>query len=113
MKGNDVNEGPLTQQTHQSTWNMDFQNPALTASVQKYIEELTGKADEESDSSMEEQDSFSFTLTPEEVATIQEREYLDFSSIFRRHQRYHYSWENTEASMSRVSQRLGQDIPGL
>ncbi len=45
---------------------MNFQNPAMSASVQKYIEELTGKADEESDSSMDEQDSFSFTLTPEE-----------------------------------------------
>ncbi len=57
--------------------------------VHKHIVDLTGK-DDESDSSQEELDSFSFTLTSEEVAKVGEREFLDFSVIFKRHLRSPY-----------------------
>ncbi len=59
----------------------------MPPAVQTFIADLTGKASDESDSSSEEQDSFSFMLTPEKVTTIKDREYLDFTTICHRHQR--------------------------
>ncbi len=52
--------------------------------LHKHTADLTGK-EEDSDSSQEELDSFSFTLTSEEVEKVGEQEFLDFSVIYKRH----------------------------
>ncbi len=62
----------------------------LQSPVHRHIADLTCK-DDESDSSQEEPDSFSFTLTcAEQVSKVEERGFLDFSVIFKRHLRCLY-----------------------
>ncbi len=57
--------------------------------VHRHIADLTGKYDGYH-SSEEEPDSFSFTLTCAEVSKVEERGFLDFSVIFKRHLRCLY-----------------------
>ncbi len=62
----------------------------ITTHVQTHIKDLTDKGREESDSSSDELDSFSFKLTQEEVKKVCDREFLDFAAIFHRQQRVPY-----------------------
>ncbi len=75
-------------------------NPAMPPTIQNYVEDLTAKPGDKSNSSMEDLHSFSFTLTLEEVTTIQEREYLDFCIIVRHHQRSLFGLGDVTASPS-------------
>lgn len=50
---------------------MELQIPHIAPNpVQRYAEGLTGKVEEEYDSSLDEEDSFSFTLSLEEVGKV-------------------------------------------
>ncbi len=75
-----------------------FSNQPLPvqAPLHKHIADLTGK-EEDSDSSQEELDSFSFTLTSEEVEKVGEREFLD---IFKRHLRSPYGLDDEDSLSS-------------
>ncbi len=61
----------------------------LQSPVHHHIGDLKGK-DDGSDSSQEEPDSFSFTLTSTEVTIVEERGFLDISVIFKCHLRSPY-----------------------
>ncbi len=67
--------------------------------IHKHIADLTGK-EEDSDSSQEELDSFSFTLTSEEVEKVGDREFLDFSVIYKRHLRSPYGLDYEDSPSS-------------
>ncbi len=59
--------------------------------VYKHIADLTGK---------EEESNSSFTLTAEEVGKVGEREFLDFSLIFKRHLQSPYGLGNADTPSS-------------
>ena len=62
----------------------------LPESVRRMIEATTGNEGNDSDSSHEDSDSFSFILSQEEVVKVYERQFIDFAAIYSRHQRAPY-----------------------
>ncbi len=84
----------------------DFTAPmvaSISPLVYQYVEDLTGKAEDKYDSFFEEEDCFSFTLSTEEVTQVVDREFLDFSVIFHRHQRSPYGFGDLDCSSTASS----------
>ncbi len=96
-------EGFLPPQTHGGPSSTTM--PGGPPPVFRHIQSLTGKQIDDSDSSDEEQDSLSFTLTQEEVLQIASHEFVDFDAIYRHHQRSPYGIGEQEASSTGGAKR--------
>ncbi len=83
--------------------------PRFSGVILHHTQPITGKGLTDYDSSDDEDDALTYTLSMEDVRKVAQQHYIDFSAMFQRHQKNPYSGKEDQPK-SQAQVDVGENV---